>query len=152
MAVATARSASAFISRPLSIRWTQGIWPDAAQCARDDYRDDEAKYHLRPSIWIKPNKPWDAGAVELLELPTDNETSDNIAAYWIPKQPAKAGDTLALTYQVRFASADPEEHGGGRSLTTQVDRVEGGGREFHVVMDGAAFPRLCPPTRRWYRW
>src|SRR5207249_9822735 len=85
----------------------------------DHYRDNEARYHLRPSIWIRPRKPWGAGAVELLELPTDTETADNVAAYWVPKQPVRSGDTLSLAYQVAFANADPEEHRGGRFVTTR---------------------------------
>ena len=30
---------------------------------------------------------WGAGKIELLEIPSPDETNDNISAYWIPDQP-----------------------------------------------------------------
>ena len=112
----------------------------------DHYRDNEAKYHLRPGIWVKPREPWGAGAVELLELPTDTETEDNLAAYWVPKNPLRAGDTLALAYQTAFTSTDPEEQRGGRFVATQADRLAGRDVQFNLVMESAALRSLPADT------
>ena len=49
-----------------------------------DYQDDGAFYNKRPGIWVEPKGNWGAGAVQLVEIPTDDETHDNIVAYWRP--------------------------------------------------------------------
>ncbi len=48
------------------------------------YEDLEARYELRPSVWIEPKGHWGAGRVELVQIPTPDETNDNIVAYWVP--------------------------------------------------------------------
>lgn len=54
-----------------------------------DYEDPVLRYELRPSAWIEPKGQWGAGRVELVQIPTPDETNDNIVAYWVPdKQPA----------------------------------------------------------------
>ena len=60
-----------------------------------DYQDLELAYELRPSYWIEPRDDWGEGKVELLELPTGDETNDNIVAAWAPSEgldPGKAAD------------------------------------------------------------
>ncbi len=36
---------------------------------------------LRPSAWVTPKGEWGKGSVELVEIPTNDETNDNIVAY-----------------------------------------------------------------------
>ena len=67
----------------------------------EDYQDLEVRYDLRPSYWVDPEGGWGAGRVELVELPTDNETFDNVVAYWVPEAPPKAGETLRFSYGLR---------------------------------------------------
>ena len=50
----------------------------------DNYQDDGAFYNKRPGIWVEPKGNWGKGAVQLVEIPTDDETHDNIVAYWRP--------------------------------------------------------------------
>lgn len=63
----------------------------------DHYEDLEAHYEKRPTVWIEPAQKWGPGRVELVELPTPDETNDNIVAYWVPatipapKQPLDFG-------------------------------------------------------------
>ncbi|KAI1692772.1 periplasmic glucan biosynthesis protein, mdoG domain-containing protein [Ditylenchus destructor] len=53
------------------------------------YEDVEARYEMRPSAWVEPTSDWGPGRVELMALPTPDETHDNIVAYWVPaKAPA----------------------------------------------------------------
>jgi periplasmic glucans biosynthesis protein len=49
------------------------------------YLDDGVFYERRPSVWVEPLDGWGEGAVHLVEIPTDDETMDNIVAYWCPK-------------------------------------------------------------------
>src|SRR5439155_8572915 len=72
------------------------------------FLDDEAKYHLRPSVWIEPKQAWSEGAVELLELPADHEGIDNIAAWWKPNKPVEIGRPVNLEYTVAFMNAEPK--------------------------------------------
>jgi glucans biosynthesis protein len=49
-----------------------------------DYEDLEARYETRPSVWIEPKGKWGAGRVELVQIPTPDETNDNIVAFFSP--------------------------------------------------------------------
>lgn len=54
-----------------------------------DFEVPYLRYELRPSVWIEPIGKWGAGRVELVQIPTPDETNDNIVTYWVPdKQPA----------------------------------------------------------------
>jgi glucans biosynthesis protein len=64
------------------------------------YQDLAARYDLRPGVWIEPQGRWGAGRVELVQLPTPDETNDNIAAYWVPDQPPKPHAPLDLEYRL----------------------------------------------------
>ena len=52
----------------------------------DNYQDDGAFYNRRPGIWVEPSGNWGPGAVQLVEIPTDDEIHDNIVAYWRPDE------------------------------------------------------------------
>ncbi len=66
------------------------------------YEDVEASYQKRPSAWVKPLGDWGAGRVELLQLPTPDETHDNIAAYWVPAQLPAPGTPLEFAYELSW--------------------------------------------------
>ncbi|WP_281279081.1 glucan biosynthesis protein G [Pigmentiphaga humi] len=66
------------------------------------YEDLDERYDLRPSLWVEPEGDWGKGRVELLELPTSDETNDNIAAFWVPESPPKPGAALDLNYTLRW--------------------------------------------------
>ncbi len=57
----------------------------------EDYQDLDLGYELRPSYWIEPKGDWGDGRVELVELPTGDETNDNIVASWVPDAAVEAG-------------------------------------------------------------
>ena len=50
---------------------------------------------------------WGPGAVQLVELPTDDEIHDNIVACWVPEQRAQAGSTLAYRYRLHWTEFEP---------------------------------------------
>src|SRR5690606_30950142 len=66
------------------------------------YEDSEARYELRPSAWIEPSGSWGPGRVELVQIPTPDETNDNIVAYWVPEQLPAPGEPLDLAYRIRW--------------------------------------------------
>jgi glucans biosynthesis protein len=73
-----------------------------------DYQDDGAFYNRRPSMWVETKGNWGAGAVQLVEIPTQDEIHDNIVAYWIPKNPVKAGDHLPYAYRLYWQNDNPD--------------------------------------------
>jgi glucans biosynthesis protein len=115
------------------------------------YLDDGIFYERRPSVWVEPLSPWGDGAVQLVEIPTDDETSDNIVAYWAPKDPFKAGQNRAYRYRLSWLDdiAFPDSLGetigtwtgvGGRPGPSK-DRPQGV-RKFVIDFAGPAFEGL----------
>ncbi len=80
-----------------------------AQRDRDfvHYLDDGVFYERRPSVWVEPLDPWGPGAVHLLEIPTDDEVHDNIAAYWCPDEPFRAGERRRYRYRLTWLDDIP---------------------------------------------
>jgi periplasmic glucans biosynthesis protein len=77
------------------------------------YEDDEAAYHLRPSLWIEPTSEWGAGRVMLMEIPTTNELADNTVALWEPAKTPQPGDRLEFSYRQHWTmDPDPSQAGG----------------------------------------
>jgi glucans biosynthesis protein len=69
------------------------------------YLDDGAFYDRRPSVWIEPKEKWGEGSVQLIEMPTGEETWDNVVAYWAPKEPWKAGENKGCKYRLSWLDA-----------------------------------------------
>lgn len=69
------------------------------------YEDPEALYERRPSAWIEPTGNWGAGRVELVQIPTPDETNDNIVAYWVSQVPVAPGKPIDLAYRIRWQGA-----------------------------------------------
>jgi glucans biosynthesis protein len=74
--------------------------------AFDHYLDGVA-YDRRPHLWVEPLDAWGAGAVQLVEIPTDDEIHDNIVAMWVPAAPARAGDALSFRYRLHWSGDAP---------------------------------------------
>ncbi len=73
----------------------------------DHYLDGVA-YERRPSLWVEPAGPWGRGAVQLVEIPTDDEFHDNIVAAWVPAEPIAAGRVVDLAYTLHWLDREPE--------------------------------------------
>ena len=69
------------------------------------YEDLEARYELRPSVWVEPQGDWGAGRVELLQFHTPNETHDNVVAYWVPERLPTPGAAIDLSWRLHWAGA-----------------------------------------------
>ncbi|HEY8026996.1 MAG TPA: glucan biosynthesis protein D [Burkholderiaceae bacterium] len=73
----------------------------------DHYQDDGVFYERRPSVWVEPKAGWGKGSVQLVEIPTEDETSDNIAAFWHPDTPAQPGQELLFGYRLYWGARPP---------------------------------------------
>jgi glucans biosynthesis protein len=93
-----------------------------------DHYLDGVRYERRPSLWVEPLGDWGEGSVQLVELPTDDETQDNIVAMWTPKQPARAGSNLVLRYRLHWNGSEPEQDTLARCIATRTGR---GGEPGH---------------------
>lgn len=89
---------------------------------RFDHYLDGVRYERRPSLWVEPVGPWGRGAIELVEIPTDDEIHDNIAAFWRPAEPARAGAALDLRYRLRWAADEPDPPLIARCVATRFGR------------------------------
>lgn len=66
----------------------------------DHYQDLELAYQSRPSYWIEPTDSFGAGRVELVELPTTDETNDNIVASFVPAEGPVPGTPYTAGYKI----------------------------------------------------
>jgi len=87
----------------------------------DHYLDGVA-YEKRPSLWVEPLGDWGEGAVELIEIPTDDEIHDNIGAFWVPKAPAKAGSSYSVRYKLHWLADEPYPTPLARCVATRIGR------------------------------
>lgn len=65
-----------------------------------DYESPFLHYELRPSAWVEPIGEWGAGRVELVQIPTTDETNDNIVAYWVPDTQPVPKKAFNFNYRV----------------------------------------------------
>lgn len=70
------------------------------------YRDSEAKYFQRPSVFVESLGDWGEGAVRLMQMPATNEYNDNVVAFWQPQGNPVAGDELVFKYRVHWFTQD----------------------------------------------
>jgi len=106
----------------------------------DHYQDLETRPDLRPSVWIKPRKAFAQGHVELVEIPTQTGTNDNIVAAWVPEPIPAPGEPFQVSYRMYWYRDDLARPPAGRAIATRHDRgtVDGARR---LVIDFAG-PQL----------
>jgi glucans biosynthesis protein len=85
-----------------------------------DHYQDGVRYHLRPSAWVEPVGTWGAGAIQLTEIPTDDEIHDNIVAMWVPAEPAKAGQSHEFSYRLHWLADEPYPSPLARCVATRL--------------------------------
>ena len=85
-----------------------------------NYQDDGVFYDRRPSLWVEPKGDWGAGAVTLVEIPTNDETFDNIVAFWNPAEKTKPGQELLLGYRLYWGRAAPVQSPLARVVATRT--------------------------------
>ena len=107
-----------------------------------DYDDLGARYDLRPSTWVTPDSKWGPGRIVLVQLPTREETNDNIVAFWSPQAPPTPEKPYEIGYTISFGNADMPPEKTGHVIHTFVGdgNIIGGGNKpgaYRVVVDFA---------------
>ena len=74
----------------------------------ETYQDAGAHYERRPSLRVEPLGQWGQGMVRLIEIPARLEADDNIVAFWVPAEPAVAGQAREFAYRLIWGNLDPE--------------------------------------------
>lgn len=98
-----------------------------------DYHDLEAHYELRPSVWIEPTSQWGDGAVQLFEIPTNNEANDNIVAFWRPTHVIPANKPWHVSYKMRWTTQPKLTPILGRVTSTRTGPSADGKRRLFIV-------------------
>jgi glucans biosynthesis protein len=108
-----------------------------------NYQDLEADYQRRPGAWIEPVGDWGPGSVELVEIPTENEYHDNIVAFWVPQQPASAGSSRTVEYNLVFGDDPDRKTKGSRIIATRIGAGKDDGHiRFAIDYAGPELRRL----------
>ena len=84
------------------------------------YQDDGVFYDRRPSLWVEPKGDWGAGSVQLTEIPTVDETFDNIVAFWNPAQPLVPGQEALFAYRLHWGAEPPVQPPLARCVATRT--------------------------------
>lgn len=88
----------------------------------EHYQDLDLNYELRPSYWIEPREGFGEGRVELVEIPTTDETNDNIVAYWVPQRAIEPSSPQVFAYRIVSTMSEARLHPGGFALNTYRTR------------------------------
>jgi glucans biosynthesis protein len=69
---------------------------------------------------VEPQGEWGDGEVRLIQIPTDSEIHDNVVAFWVARNPVKAGTRLECRYRLHAVSDASRLPPGGRAVATRV--------------------------------
>lgn len=110
--------------------------------AYDAFADDVQHWERRPSLWLEPGDAWAAGAVTLIEIPSDAEFNENVLAYWRPKEAVAAGAETTFRYRQHWCWQPPLPAPGTDPVATVTGSRSGRGssgtrRLFLVDFTGA---------------
>jgi len=90
----------------------------------DHYQDDGVYYDRRPSLWVEPKAGpaggWGKGTVDLVEIPTVDETFDHIVAFWNPLDKPKPGQELLFSYRLYWGTHMPYSSPLATTLATRT--------------------------------
>ena len=85
-----------------------------------NYQDDGVFYDRRPSLWVEPKGDWGAGAIDLVEIPTADETFDNVVAFWNPAEKPRPGQELLVGYRLYWCREAPAQSSLARVVATRT--------------------------------
>jgi glucans biosynthesis protein len=105
----------------------------------EHYQDLDLAYELRPSYWIEPREGWGEGQIGLVELPTSDETNDNIVVSWTPKEAVTAGRSLTYGYRITALMNDARLTPGARAVSTYRTRPHALGSAEALAPGGTRF-------------
>ena len=104
----------------------------------DHYQDLDLAYERRPSYFVEPRDSWGEGHVDLVELPTEHETNDNIVASFVPNELPEPNKPFSFGYRLIASLNLTRLSPNGRVLNTY---------QTTAAALGSAEP-VAPGTRR----
>ena len=108
-----------------------GLLQRGRQFSRFEDLDD--RYDLRPSAWITPKGEWGKGKIELVEIPTNDETNDNIVTYWTPDQLPEPGKEMNFKYTITFSRDEDKLHAPDNAWVQQTRRSTGDVKQSNLI-------------------
>ena len=112
-----------------------------------DYESVSMRYQGRPSVWIRPRGAWGPGKATLIEIPTPNETNDNIVAFWQPARAPSPKRAYRLRYTMIWNGAGPPEALSRVVRTRESARCAHRPVRFAIDFKGARLRRLITEGR-----
>nr|WP_194718577.1 glucan biosynthesis protein G [Pseudomonas typographi] len=97
------------------------------------YEDLDDRYDKRPSAWVETRGDWGKGTVNLVEIPTGDETNDNIVAYWNPEKLPDAGQPLEFNYRLHWTMDEGSVHAPDVAWVKQTLRSTGDVKQPNLV-------------------
>jgi glucans biosynthesis protein len=112
------------------------------------YQDIESSFEHRPSLWAEPIGDWGEGSVQLIEIPTNEEIHDNIAAFWHPKAVLQAKGEYTYTYRLHWGGDAPKPASLARFSRTGVGAKGEDARIFVLDITGDKLKSADPKRVR----
>jgi len=109
-----------------------------------DYESVSMAYQRRPSVWIRPRGSWGPGQATLVEIPSPNETNDNIAVFWQPAHEPRKLVPYPLNYDLVWNGSGPRESVARVRETLASARVPRRPTRFVVLFTGRMLARFKP--------
>jgi len=97
------------------------------------YEDLDDNYDKRPSAWIEPEGDWGKGTVNLVEIPTADETNDNIVAFWSPAELPEVGKPLDVAYRLHWTMDEKSLHPTDSAWVKQTLRSTGDVKQSNLI-------------------
>ncbi|CRL97877.1 MULTISPECIES: glucan biosynthesis protein G [Pseudomonas] len=97
------------------------------------YEDLDDNYDKRPSAWIEPEGDWGKGTVNLVEIPTADETNDNIVAFWSPAELPEVGKPLDVSYRLHWTMDEKALHPADSAWVKQTLRSTGDVKQSNLI-------------------
>ncbi|MGC5699998.1 glucan biosynthesis protein G [Pseudomonas sp. NFXW11] len=97
------------------------------------YEDLDDRYDKRPSAWIEPKGDWGKGTVDLVEIPTADETNDNIVAFWNPEKQPEPGQPLDFAYRLHWTMDEAALHSPDSAWVQQTLRSTGDVKQSNLI-------------------
>ena len=97
------------------------------------FEDLDDRYDKRPSAWIEPQGDWGKGSVDLVEIPTADETNDNIVAFWSPGTLPEPGKPFDYAYRLHWTLDEAALHPADSAWVKQTMRSTGDVKQSNLI-------------------
>lgn len=99
------------------------------------YEDLDDNYQKRPSAWVEPRGDWGKGTVDLVEIPTADETNDNIVAFWSPEKLPEPGKPMDFEYRLRWTINESQLHSPELGWVKKTMRSTGDVKQSNLIRE-----------------